>query len=75
MTHDRVDVVLLERQVRGDCKTCVNTATRRSGGLTMGLTIVDLDGAINVERNFEVLERIQDRVVDVKLLPTRTPCE
>ena len=38
----------------------------------MGLTVVDLDGAIDVERNFEVLERVQDRVVYIELLPTIT---
>ena len=39
------------------------------------LTVVDLDGAVDVERNFEVLERVQNRIVDIKLLPTRTRCQ
>ncbi|PIL34457.1 hypothetical protein GSI_03233 [Ganoderma sinense ZZ0214-1] len=35
----------------------------------IGGIVIDLDGAVNVERDLEVLERIQDRIVDVKLLP------
>ena len=38
----------------------------------MGLTVVNLDRAIDVERNFKVLERVQNRIVDIKLLPTIT---
>ena len=41
----------------------------------MGLTVVNLDGAVDVERNFEVLERVQNRMIDIELLPTITLCE
>ena len=31
-------------------------------------TLIDLHGTVNVERDFKILQRVQDRTVDVELL-------
>ena len=68
--------VLLTIAVTLDCLKANSVSTARilnissSACLGRELTVVDLDGTVNVKSDLQVLEGVQDGVVDIELLAT-----